>query len=73
VAKLIGCHPKTVDRWLKVSAASANPFPAFDWIGSRRCWIRSEVEQWLAVEKSRPLTERHSNLPPRRPAATVAP
>ena len=62
VAKMLGCHPKTIDRKLG-SKGGSNPFPEPHWIGLRRCWFRAQIEAWAQREAARPASERRYNLP----------
>jgi len=68
VAKMLGCHPKTIDRL--VARTTGNPFPSPTcWIGSRRLWAASTIQAWLAAEQERP---RRFTLP-RTQVGEVAP
>ena len=64
VARVLGCHPKTINRKLAVRAASDNPFPEpTGWIGNRRTWLLRDVEAWATRENARPASSRRFNLP----------
>ena len=36
----------TIRRYLR-----AGTFPEPEWIGSRRCWIQSDIEKWIAGQR----------------------
>ena len=53
VAKLVGCHVRTLRRWER-----AGQFPKRRWLAQHRvAYLRSEVRQWIESRREADLEE----------------